>query len=472
MGGHAVQKVAKVSRRSVRFLAAGGAAAAFAAVVFVAVRKDDQPSARPLAATSSSVAAATGSEPITPGSLLAGSVTAQGDTTLPFTARAGTVSYFAAAPNCTATELQWDVEDMAGVPLGPAAVICGDVGRIDFVADGTYRVHVYSVADGGTGEFSIERKESRPDKVGAITAGETVTGDIDLPGARDVYDFDASEGTVAWFASPECSTSELQWVVEDDAGTPVGAAAVVCGQVGRIAFTTTGRFHVRVYSVNGGTGTYSIAWEKSRPDHVSSITSGQTISGTIDLPGAQDLHEFDADAGMVAYFAAAGDGCVDNGAYWVVEDDAGVAQTSTAGICGDLGRIVFATSGRYRVRVYSVSGGVGPYEFGWLTSRRDTVRSLPIDGTARGNIDLPGSHDVWTFRASAGQTIAFSAVAADCTGDVVWTVQTADGTAIAAPRVICDDIGQVTIPTSGDYQVVVTAAGQTTAAYAFETQQR
>ena len=467
--GHTVEKVAKVSRRVVRLSVAGGAAAALAAVVFVAVRKDDPPSARPTAAATSS-AAVSGSVPSTPGSRLAGTVAPKGETTLPFTAEAGTVSYFASSPGCTATELQWDVEDAAGTPLGPAADICGDVGRIDFATEGTYRVRVYSVGNGGGGDFTIERKESRPDKIGAITAGATMSGDIDLPGARDVYEFDTAAGTVGWFTSPDCSTSDLQWVVEDDVGTPVGPAAVVCGQVGRIDFATAGRYRVRVYSVNGGTGTYSIAWQRSRPDRIGRISSGQTISADIDLPGAQDVYEFEADANTVAYFAAAGDSCVDNGAYWVVEDAAGVPQSATDAICGDIGRVEFGATGTYRVRVYSVSGGVGAYEVRWLVSRQDARHALSIGATAHGDLDLPGSRDVWTFSAVAGETITFTASPGCTSTELLWTVQSPEGTAIAPTSVLCSDLGDVTIPATGDYQIVITGDGQTTGTYSFQTQ--
>ena len=470
--GRVVGKAARAGRRGIRLAVAGGAAAALAAVVFVAVRKADPPSARPQAPATGSNAAVT--EPVPPkaSSALAGSVESRGETTLPFTAKAGTVSYFAAAAGCTANGLQWDVEDVAGTPLGPAADICGDIGRIDFASDGAYRVRVYSVGSGGRGDFSIERKDSRPDKIGAITAGATMFGDIDLPGARDIYEFDASAGTVAWFTSPACSTSDLQWAVEDQAGTPVGPAAVVCGQVGRISFETTGRYRVRVYSVNGGTGTYSIAWQKSRPDRYGRISGGQTISGEIDLPGAHDVYDFKAVADTVAYFAAAGASCVDNGAYWVVENSADVAQSATAAICGDIGRVEFSASGTYRLRVYSVSGGVGSYEVRWLVSRQDAKHSLSIGATAHGNIDLPGSRDVWTFRAVAGETVRFSASAGCTSTELVWTVQTPEGTAIAPPSVLCNDIGDVTFPEAGDYQVVITGGGQTTAAYSFETQHR
>ena len=470
---HAAEKVAKVSRRGLRFVAAGGAAAALAAVVvYVAARKDDTPAARPQApATGSAVTVPAGSPASTPGTPLTGSVAPQGSTTMAFTAEAGSVSYFAASPDCTATGLQWDVEDTSGVPLGPAAVICGDVGRIEFTTSGTYQVRVYAVGEVG-GDFSIVRKDSRPDTFDAITAGETVSGDVDLPGARDFYEFDATAGTIAWFSSPDCSDGDLQWDVEDATGRTVGPAAVVCGDVGRIEFTADGRYRVRVYSVGGRTGTYSIAWKESRPDRVASITSGQTASGNIDLPGAQDLYELQADAGTVAYFASAGDGCTDNGAYWVVEDESGAVLAATAVMCGDIGRVVFPATGTYRVRVYSVSGGVGPYEIRWLTSRADTERALSLGSTARGNLDLPGSHDVWTFRAQAGQTIAFAA-AANCTAnEFVWTVTTPEGTAVAGANAMCGDIGDVTFSDTGEYQVVVTGGGQATGAYSFDTQPR
>ncbi len=382
----------------------------------------------------------------------------------PFTVAAGTVSYFASSPDCTAHDLQWVVEDPAGVPQAGAAVICGDIGRVEFATGGDYQIRVYSTGDAG-GQYSVTREDSRPDRQLTIAPDQPINGDIDLPGAQDVYSFSVEAGDVAYFAAADCTDTDLQWVVEDPNGAPQAGAAVICGDVGRVQFAVGGDYQARVYSVEGATGAYQITWQTSRPDASFDITPGGTGRGDIDLPGAQDVYSFDAAAGVVAFFAAE-EGCDDNDMYWTVEHDDGSVMASTSVMCDDIGRVAFVDAGRYRVRVYSVDGGTGSYSFTWRESRPDTIRPLQ-PGTISGDIDVPGARDVWSFVATAGETITLAADPACETPDLRWVVQATDGSVVSPTRTMCDDIGDVTLPTAGEYQVVVYADDATTAEYGF-----
>lgn len=382
----------------------------------------------------------------------------------PFSVAAGTVSYFASSPDCTAHDLQWVVEDSAGAPQAGAAVICGDIGRVEFPVGGDYQIRVYSTGDAG-GRYSVTREESRPDRQLTIAPDTPADGDIDLPGAQDVYAFSVEAGDVAYFAAADCSDSDLQWVVEDPSGLPQAGAAVICGDVGRVQFDVGGDYQVRVYSVDGATDTYDITWQTSRLDGQFEIAAGDTVDGDIDLPGAQDLYAFDAEAGTVAFFAAA-ETCDDNDRYWTVEHDDGSVMASTSVMCGDIGRVAFVDSGRYRVRVYSVEGGTGIYSFTWRESRSDSLRLLQ-PGSADGEIDLPGARDRWSIAAAGGETITLAADPACTTVDLRWVVQATDGSVVSPTRTMCDDIGDVTLPVAGEYQVVVYADDATTGEYSF-----
>jgi len=459
-----VEHVARGTHTVVK-IAVGAAAVAFIAALVLFVTRDDTPREADRTTGGASAPTAAPNTGTAAGEALTGAVALNSSTTIPFTVDAGTVSYFAAGPDCSATGLQWIVEDSAGIALASPAVICGDIGRVEFPASGDYQVRVYSDGTGDGGEFSVVREDSRPDRILSIASGESADGDIDLPGAQDIYEFEPAAGTVAYFASGDCASSGLQWVVEDENGAPASGAAVVCNDVGRIDFPASGRYRIRVYSVDGSTGKYQVDWKPSRPDRALTIGSGETASGDIDLPGAQDVYGFDVDAGTVAYFAAAPD-CSESDRYWLVEDEAGAAFTSTSVICGDIGRVAFPTAGHFRLRVYSVGGGTGRYDVTWMTSRPDKQRPL-VGSDASGTIDLPGSRDIWTFTAAPGQSVTLTADPECDAQDLRWVLEAADGTAVSPPSLMCNDIGTVALPSAGDYQVVVYSDGPLTDDYSF-----
>ena len=442
-------------------------AAAAVAIVIVATQNDTQREPPGRATESTAAPSAPPGLSTTPGEALTGTVASGGSTTIPFTVDAGTVSYFAAAPDCSATGLQWVVEDSAGAQIKGAAVICGDIGRVEFAAAGDYRVRVYSDGTGGSSEFSVSRKDSRPDRILAISSGQSIDGNIDLPGAQDIYEFDAAADTVAYFASGDCAASGPQWVVEDAAGASASSGSVICDDIGRVDFPTAGRYRIRVYSAAGTTGAYQVQWKPSRQDQTFAIASGQTVNGDIDLPGARDLYAFDVTAAAVAYFAAAPD-CTQDDRYWVIEDSAGAVVSATSGICEDIGRVAFAAAGQFRVRVESADGATGRYALTWRTSRPDKQQDLVI-GTTSGSIDAPGSRDNWTFSADQGESVTLTADASCDSTDLLWVVLASDGTAITPPSSMCDDIGTVTVPTAGEYRIVVSADGPATDDYVFHT---
>jgi hypothetical protein len=295
--------------------------------------------------------------------------------TYPFTVPAGTVGYFAAAANCdqsTNSNVLYTVAHADGSSFSSGRYICDDVGRVVFADAGTYELLLRSPSGAG-GNYSVTWKTSRADRVQTLMAGQTATGTIDLPGARDVWTMAVPAGTVAYFAADKTcdqSTSPaLPYSVQGSDGSAFSAGRYICDDVGRVVFANAGTYQLVVASDGGATRKYSITWEMSRADRALSLQPGQTVSGTIDLPGAQDIWTFTVPGGTVAYFDADPNcNAAGGNLLYDVQDASGTSIDSDRYICDSLGRVAFPKAGTYRLVVSSVGGATKSYTILWKES--------------------------------------------------------------------------------------------------------
>jgi RHS repeat-associated protein len=310
-----------------------------------------------------------------PGQTVSGTLSGSATKSYPFTVAAGTVAYFAAAPNCdqsTSSNVLYAVAHADGSAFSSARYICDDAGRVVFADAGTYELLLRSPSGVG-GNYSVTWKTSRADRVQALMAGQTATGTIDLPGARDVWTMAVPAGTVAYFAADKTcdqSTSPaLLYSVQGSDGSGFSAGRYICDDVGRIVFANAGTYQLVVASEGGATRNYSIAWEVSRPDRALSLQPGQTASGTIALPGAQDIWTFTVPAGTVAYFDADPSCNTASGnLLYDVQDASGASINGDRYICDSFGRVAFPKAGTYRLVVSSVNGATKSYTILWKDS--------------------------------------------------------------------------------------------------------
>jgi RHS repeat-associated protein len=366
-----------------------------------------------------------------------------------------TVGYFAAVPACDQkSDVKWSMDSSDGRPIAGNA-ICSDLGRVVLSRAGHY---LLTVAAGPTspGDYGLTWLVSRPDKQASLAAGGEASGNIDLPGAEDVYQLDLKDGRDSYFlAAPGCVTTPgVRWRVESGDGAVIGDNTI-CSDLGRLELRNAGRYVLRVYSYHGGTGAYKVQWSLSRADAQLRLRENDAASGSIDLPGSADVYTLDATAGEVGYFAAATDCDQTFRLRWSL---LGVDGTTLAdhSVCADIGRQVFAKPGRYQLRVYSYSGGTGRYKIKWVASRADKQLALRAGEESTGSIDAPGAIDIHGFEAGAGMVGYFKAAAAcDPAHALRWRVESADGKTLLGDSAICSDLGRMSFPKAGPYQLVV-----------------
>ncbi|HWF40496.1 MAG TPA: RHS repeat-associated core domain-containing protein, partial [Acidothermaceae bacterium] len=316
-----------------------------------------------------------GANSLQPGQTVSGTLSGSATKSYPFTVAAGTVAYFAAAPNCdqkTSSNVLYSVAYADGSSFTAGRYICDDVGRVVFADAGSYELLVRSPAGTG-GSYSVMWKASRADRVQPLTAGQSASGTIDQPGAQDVWTIAVPAGTVAYLAAAKncdsSASSDLLYSVRNSDGSAFSAGRYMCDDVGRVVFANAGTYQLVVTSVNGATHSYSFTWEVSRADRALSLQPGQPATGAIDLPGAQDIWTFTVPAGEVAYFDADPNCNAGNGnLLYGIQDASGSPIGGDRYICDSLGRIDFPKAGTYHLFVSSVDGATSSYTILWKNS--------------------------------------------------------------------------------------------------------
>src|SRR5207253_1027417 len=129
------------------------------------------------------------------------------------------------------------------------------------------------------------RLQMVPDRF-AIGVGETVTngfpgvgaGNIESPGAQDIYTFTVAAGQAVYFDSQAWEDYTLEWRLLDPAGAQVFVRCLGCGSPGVLILTNAGPYTIIVGSRSAATGTYQFKlWNVAAPQQFS-IAVGDTVS--------------------------------------------------------------------------------------------------------------------------------------------------------------------------------------------------
>jgi hypothetical protein len=311
---------------------------------------------------------------------------------------------------------------------------------------GTYSVAVQGANAATTGTYSFRLLLTPEPEVFAIRFGDTISegvpaagaGNVEGPGALDVYTFDATAGQVAIFDRLAGSNVRIGWRLVAPDGTALFDTFIGDRQ---LALPATGTYTLTVGG-NGvdDSGTYSFRLLEVPPIvEEFTINFGGTVAdgvpaagaGNIEVPGSIDRYRFDATAGDVAILdVLAGDTTVvrwslqaPDGA--TVFDDFFVDQEVTLTQTGTYSLVVrglqITDVGTYSFQLLEAPAIVEEFTIGF----GDTV-SEGVPALGAGNIEVPGSIDRYRFDATAGQVAVLDVLAGDA-NVFRWSLQAPDG---------------------------------------------
>jgi hypothetical protein len=217
-------------------------------------------------------------------------------------------------------------------------------------------------------------------------------GNIESPGAQDVYTFEATAGQSLFVdVLTTCNLVGLDATLLDPNGAPVFSnRRIDCGGLtsqdfGPFTAPETGAYVLTVDGVGANsdtTGTYSFSVVEVPPPDEFAIAVGDVVSdgvpavgaGNIESPGAQDVYTFEATAGQSLFFDVLTNPCTLIGLRATLLDPNDVPVFSNRGIdCGslashDFGPFTVGTTGTFTLTVGGLANDdtVGVYSFAFL----------------------------------------------------------------------------------------------------------
>ena len=301
-----------------------------------------------------------------------------------FTAAAGQTVFFDVQAIASSIGLAgWQLVDASHSVVFDKCLGCGDPGLFTLSLGGAYTLTVGENREDGFGAYRVQLwNVPAPDQF-TIFVGDVLSnsipgpgaGNIENPGARDVYNFTAAAGQKVFFDVQDIASSIglVGWQLVDANQTVVFDKCLGCGDPGVYTMTLGGAYTLTVGDkTDDGFGTYRVQlWNVPAPDQFN-IAIGDTVSdgvpgpgaGNIESPGRQDIYTFSAAAGQTVLFDILS---VSNSlglVSWKVVDANGTVIFNKCLGCGDPGAFTLALGGVYTIIVgKNTDDGTGAYQF-------------------------------------------------------------------------------------------------------------
>jgi hypothetical protein len=418
-----------------------------------------------------------------------------------FSAKPGQMVYIQVTPEPKLSgNVTWRLIDSSGSKLFDTCLACTEPGVQTLDAGGTYALVVGNDAGSppATGTYGFKVLAVPPPQQFTINVGDEVSGskpgpgagNIQSPGAKEVYTFTAQAGQTVYFQVTQPNKEgSLRWQLLDDAGTKIFDTCLQCTEPGNQLLDKGGVYSIVVGNDNGAaTGTYGFKLWDVPPPQQFALNIGDEVSngkpgpgaGNIESPGVKDIYTFTAQAGQTVYFQVTQPN--KSGSLKVqLLDDAGNALFDTCLQCTEPGDQTLDKGGVYTVIVGNDTGvALGPYSFRTYAVPPPQTFAINIGdqvskdkpGPGAGNIEAPGVKDIYTFTAQAGQKVTVHITEAPKgNGNIRIMLLDDANNKVFETCLQCSDPAPQTLDKGGQYRLVVgNDSGAGVGAYGFQLQ--
>jgi hypothetical protein len=141
------------------------------------------------------------------------------------------------------------------------------------------------------------------------------------------------------------------------------------------------------------------------------------------------------------------------------------SSADSAAACEGLRRQELSSPGRWKVVVSADRDTTGSYHMELLPVRADRSRPIEVGAIGVGSIDQAGAHDLWTFRAAAGDRVRIFGVVPCGPNELQWQLRNPAGSMTTSGRVCDADPRPTTLPAAGQWTVKIFGTSDGTGAY-------
>ncbi|MFN8439947.1 MAG: Ig-like domain-containing protein [Caldilineaceae bacterium] len=320
-----------------------------------------------------------------------------------------------------------------------------------------------------------------------IALNTVISGTISEAGEFDYYRLNAAPGQQVYFQLlSHPGLTFVAWKLIDATGAILFDRCFGCGADGTVTLSAGGTYTVAIGNKNTAeTGSYSFElWNVPAPQRFATAI-GNTVSngvpsagaGAIESPAALDIYTFTATAGQQVYFDLINHPGLTFIA-WRLTDKTGATLLDQCFGCGAGGTVTLAAGGIYTLTVGNQGvSEMGTYSFKlwnvpapgrFAIAVGDTV-SNGVPGPGAGVIESPGTIDIYTFTAAAGQQVFFELLNHPGLAFVNWRLTDKTGATLLDQCFGCGAGGTVTLAAGGVYTLSVGNSGvNETGSYSFK----
>ena len=352
-----------------------------------------------------------------------------------------------------------------------------DWGVQELAAGGTYSLLIGSETGNFTGPYQIQIWDVPPPDTFAIALDDPISdgvpaagaGNLESPGVRDVYTFDATAGQKVFFDLQAGGDVGVDWILTDPLGGVVLDRPFNTDQ-GVHELPLDGTYTLTIGADdNDHFGTYQFQLWNVPASQSFAIQIGDLVAdgapsagaGNLESPGVRDVYTFSATAGQKVFFDLQAGGNV--GVDWILTDpldgvvfdrpfnnDAAARELVLGGTYTlTIGADDNDHFGAYQVQLWDIPS---PQSFAIAVG---DVISNGVPSVGAGNLESPAVRDVYTFSAAPGQSVLFDLQGGGNVG-VDWILIDSGGTEVFN-RPFNTDTGPYALILGGTYTLTIGA---------------
>ncbi|MDJ0844826.1 Ig-like domain-containing protein [Crocosphaera sp.] len=356
------------------------------------------------------------------------------------------------------------LDDLGGVPGGNYTIRTAygfvDTNNIGsdrdytFDADGNY----FLLVEGATGDnsplnYSFQLTETSFDDPGdpvgeVLTLGETINGDISVPGELDTYLFEGTVGQRIYFDALQLNSHTVQFL--SPTGNNIFNVGGFISNREPITLLDNGTYRFTVESFT--TGDYSFRFLDVA--EATPITLNTVFNGTLDPASSNDLFTFEGTANQTIFIDNLVDNLGFNGSFTLYRPDNQFIFPSFGS------QITLPGSGTYVLEVSNFSFDNTPvnYSFRVIQPPEPVSTSFTIGETITGSLEQAGEVDIYTFEGTPGQRLYFDGLGTGFSSNTFVRLLSPSGATLTnffSSSTGSDSFAPFTLIEGGTYELIV-----------------